>query len=207
RAVGKFPSVQARISSMLADILAMESLVHGVAGSSELGAPVDPVERGVVRLAVSRGATRVLDAARELHGAAAYAGDVAAARRWADARALTLLDGSDLALESYIVLEGTREVRHRLARLNDSSDVLNRVDAAASLLVDKAKNRWRRVSNKAVPGVGVSDLHEYAARLGEAVNAAIRRYGSEIVERQHAQSRFAQVTAELAMWSALSARV
>jgi alkylation response protein AidB-like acyl-CoA dehydrogenase len=207
RSVGKFPSVQARISVMISELLAMESLVHAVAGLSEPGAPVDPVERGVVRLAVGRSAARVLDSARELHGAAAYAGNVATSRHWADARALTLLDGSDLALESYIVLEGTREVRHRLARLNDSSDVLNRVDAAASLLVDKAKNRWRRVSNKAVPGVAVPSLHEYAARLGDAVNQAVRRYGSEIVERQHAQSRLAQITAELAMWSALSARV
>ncbi len=207
RAVGKFPSVQSRIAGMLSEILAMESLVHGVAGLSESGGIVDPVERGVVRLAVARSSARVLDAARELHGAAAYAGDVASTRAWADARALTLLDGSDLALESYIVLEGTREIRHRLHRLNDAADVLNRVDAAASLLVDKAKNRWRKVSGKSVPGVQMQALHEYAARLGVAVDDAVRRHGHELVERQHVQSRFARIVAELASWSALSARV
>jgi acyl-CoA dehydrogenase family protein 9 len=207
RAVGKFPSVQARISAMLADILAMESLVHGVAGLSEPGAAVDPVERGIVRLAVSRGATRVLDAARELHGAAAYAGDVAAARRWADARALTLLDGSDLALESYIVLEGTREIRHRFERLHDSGDVIGRVDAAASLLLDRAKNRFRKVATKHIPGAAIPELHAYAARLGVAVDETVRRHGIELVEKQHTQSRLASVTAELATWSALAARI
>jgi acyl-CoA dehydrogenase family protein 9 len=207
RAVAKFPSVQARISMMLSDIFAMESLVHGVAGLSEPGAPVDPVERGVVRLAVSRGSTRVLDAARELHGAAAYAGDLAAARRWADARALTLLDGSDLALESYIVLEGTRDIRHRLQRLHDPADVFGRVDAAASLLMDRAKNRLRRAVNHNIPGVQIGDLHEYARRLGAAVDDSVQRHGVELVEKQHIQSRLASATAELAAWSAIAARV
>lgn len=207
RAVGKFPSVQSRIAGMLSEILAMESLVHGVAGLAESGAPVDPVERGVVRLAVASSSARVLDAARELHGAAAYTGDVANTRAWADARALTLLDGSDLALESYIVLEGTREIRHRLQRLQDSADVLSRVDVAASLLVGKARNRFRRAAGKAVPGVEIEKLHEYAGRLGAAVDDAVRRHGTELVERQHVQSRLARVVAELSIWSALAARV
>jgi acyl-CoA dehydrogenase family protein 9 len=207
RSVGKFPSVQSRVAGMLSEILAMESLVHGVAGLSESGRPVDPVERGVVRLAVATSSARVLDAARELHGAAAYAGDVESTRAWADARALTLLDGSDLALESYIVLEGTRDLRHRFQRLSDSSDVLNRVDAATSLLVDKARHRFRRVTGKAVPGVEIAKLHEYAARLGAAVDDAVRRHGTELVERQHVQSRFARIVAELSTWSALAARV
>lgn len=207
RPVGNFPTVQAKISGMLADILAMESLVHGVAGLSEPGATVDPIERGVVRLAVSRGAARVLDAARELHGAAAYAGDVAAARHWADTRALTLLDGSDLALESYIVLEGTREVRHRLSRLDVASDLLNRVDAAASLLVEKGKNRWRKASPQEIPGVSMVELHDFAQRLGSSVEASVRKYGIELVEKQHVQSRLASVAVELATWAALAARV
>lgn len=207
RSVGKFPSVQSRIAGMLSEILAMESLVHGVAGLSESGRPVDPVERGVVRLAVATSSARVLDAARELHGAAAYAGDVVSARAWADARALTLLDGSDLALESYIVLEGTRELRHRFQRLSDSSDVLSRVDAATSLFVDKARHRFRRVTGKSAPGVEISKLYEYAARLGAAVDDAVRRHGTELVERQHVQSRFARIVAELSTWSALAARV
>lgn len=207
RSVGKFPSVQSRIAGMLSEILAMESLVHGVAGLAESGRPVDPVERGVVRLAVATSSARVFDAARELHGAAAYAGDVVSTRAWADARALTLLDGSDLALESYIVLEGTRELRHRFQRLSDSTDVLNRVDAATSLLVDKARNHFRRATGKKVPGVEISKLHEYAARLGAAVDDAVRRHGTELVERQHVQSRFARIVAELSTWSALAARV
>lgn len=207
RAVGKFPSVQTRVAGMLSEILAMESLVHGVSGLAESGAAIDPVERGVVRLAVATSSARVLDAARELYGAAAYAGNVANTRAWADARALTLLDGSDLALESYVVLEGTREGRHRHQRLSDSMDVLSRVDVTASVLLDKARNRLRRAVGKAVPGVEIEKLHEYAKRFGDAVDDAVRRHGSELVERQHVQSRLARIVAELSTWSALAARV
>jgi acyl-CoA dehydrogenase family protein 9 len=148
-----------------------------------------------------------LDAARELHGAAAYVGDLAAARRWADARALTLLDGSDLALESYIALEGTRDVRHKLEQLHDPTDVLGRVDAAASLLFGRAKNRLSRPAVSDVPGADLPALHEYAGRLGRAVGDTVRRHGVELVEKQHTQSRLASVVTELAIWSAVAARI
>src|SRR5690606_33160382 len=75
RKVGHFPSVQDRVATMLADILALESLVHGSAGASAARPEPDPVERAVVRLAASRTSARVLDTARELQGAAAFAGD------------------------------------------------------------------------------------------------------------------------------------
>lgn len=207
RPVGNFPSVQYRVANMLADIVAMESLVHAVAGLAEPGSPADPVERGVVRLAIARGATRVLDAARELHGAAAYAGDLKAARHWADTRALTLLDGSDLALESYVMLEGTREIRHRMARLSDPSDVLLRVDAAATHFVDRTKNLLRRARGSKIDGLGMESLHAYSERLGQAVEEIIRLHGVEFVEQQHTQSRLASVTTELSSWCALAARV
>jgi len=207
RAVGNFPSVRFRIASMLGDIVAMESLVHAIAGLGEPGAPVDPVERGVVRLAVSRGATRVLDAARELHGAAAYAGDLKAARHWADARALTLLDGSDLALESYIVLEGTRDLREQMARLSDSSDVLARVDAAATRLVASAKKRLLPSVEKSHWAGQLGGLESYSERLRAAIHHSIEEHGVEFVERQHTQSRLASISTELATWAALLARV
>jgi alkylation response protein AidB-like acyl-CoA dehydrogenase len=207
RPVGNFPSVQFRIANMLSDIVAMESLVHAVAGLGEPGKSPDPVERGVVRLAVARGATRVLDAARELHGAAAYAGDLKAARHWADTRALTLLDGSDLALESYIVLEGTREIRQKMAQLSDPTDVLSRVDAVATHFVDRAKNQIRKVATQRIEGLGMDGLQQYAGRLGRQVEAIVRRHGVELVEQQHTQSRLASATTELATWSALASRV
>lgn len=207
RSVGKFPSVQYRVADMLADILAMESLVHGAAGREETRGAVDPVERAVVRLAVSRGSARVLDRARELHGAAAFAGDVAASRHWADTRALTLLDGSDLALESYIVLEGTREIRHRLQRLSEESGMLTRVDAATSIFLDKARVRLKKSVSQEIPGIDFASLQAHAIELGAAVDRATRQYGSELVEHQHLHSRLASITAELATWVALAARV
>ncbi len=207
RSMGKFPSVQYRIAGMESEILAMESLVHAVAGLAEPGAAVDPVERAIVRLGVSRGAARVLDAARELHGAAAFAGNMKAARHWADTRALTLLDGSDLALESYIVLEGTRSIRQRLGRLRAAPDMLSRVDAAASILVDKAKSRLHRGAELTVPGMKLDRLYQFATQLGLAVDQAVRKHGVELVEKQHIQSRLAGITVDLSIWSAMAARL
>lgn len=207
RPVGKFPSVQFGISTMLSDLLAMESLVHGVAGLADRNIPMDPVERGVVRLAVARSSHRVLENARELYGAAAFRGPASLARRLADTRALSLLDGSDSALESYIVLEGTRDVRYRLAQLADNTDPLGRIDAAASLTFDKVRARFRRATAAELPGLRLDALHQCTAQLSVHVDAAVRRYGGEIVERQHIQRRLAHIVAELSTWVALAARV
>ena len=207
RPVGKFPSVQFGIAAMLSEILAMESLVHGAAGLSGRGAGVDPVERGVVRLAVSHGSQRVLEIARELYGAAAFTGETSLARRWADTRALSLLDGSDSALESYIILEGTRHVRHRLARAMDQNDPLGRVDAVASIALDKIGARFKRATVTGVSGLRVEALHEHTAHLSQQVESAVIRYKGDIVEKQHVHRRLARIVAELSTWVALCARV
>jgi len=207
RPVARFPSVQGRIAGMLAEIVAMESLVHACAGVSDIGQPVDPVERAVVRLAVSRGAARVFSAARELHGAAAFAGTASASRHWANAQALTLLDGSDMALESYILLEGTRELRHRLATFAHAPDMIARVDAGASLLLDRAKERIRKATAQEVPHVDYRELGEKVSHLGHCVRQAVEKHGADLVEKQHVHSRLASATSELATWTALCARL
>lgn len=207
RSVGNFPSVQDRISAMLADLLAMESLVHGAAAGNDLKESADPVERAVVRLCAARASARILDAARELHGAAAFAGDSESARRWTDTRALSLLDGSDLALESYITLEGTREIRHRLEALANPREPLMRIEAFRLHAVDKMKSRLSRVLNREVPGVRVHELEKLVAELGEHVTEQLKRQGSDIVEMQHVQRRIATITTDLATWYALCVRV
>ncbi len=207
RPVAKFPSVQFGISAMLGDLLAMESLVHGVAGLAGHGAPVDPVERGIVRLSASRCSKRVLENARELYGAAAFKGESSIARRWADTRALGLLDGSDSALESYIVLEGTRSVRHRLEQVMDATDPLGRVDAAASILFDKVGARFKRAIVHEVPGLRLQQLYAHTAQLSEQVERSLLKYKGEIVEKQHVHRRLATIVADLSTWVALAARV
>lgn len=207
RSIARFPSVQSSVATMISEVLALESLVHAVSGLCEQAFQVDPVERAVVRLAASRASTRVLDAARELHGASAFVGDTSVANHWADTRALTLLDGSDHALQSYIVLEGTRKIRHRFSVMAGGGDPLLRLDAAASHLYDKASARLRRVTGAKAPELALDHLHGLTARLSEEVDRAIRRHGREFVEKQHTHRRLAVVTAELAAWLAVAARV
>ncbi len=207
RRVGHFPSVQDRVAGMLADILALESLVHGTAGSVHSVMGIDPVERAVVRLAASRAATRILDGARELHGAAAFAGDTRAARRWADTRALTLLDGSDLALESFIILEGTRDIRHELEDLSRKPTPVAYLESTWDRASKNFKNRTLRALSSDVPAVRLQHLSEHAEELSQRIRQELKHYGRDIVEMQHVQRRLATVLMELSTWFALAMRV
>jgi alkylation response protein AidB-like acyl-CoA dehydrogenase len=207
REIARFPSVQSTVAVMMAETLATESLVYAVAGPIDRPLDLDPVERAVVRLAASRSAARVLDAARELHGAAAFSGNMSAFRHWADTRALSLLDGSDHALQSYIVLEGTRKVRDRLQTMAHGHGPLVRMDAAASHLIDKASARMHRVKTSAQEGLELDKLHDLAGSLSRAVDRAIVKHGVEFVEKQHVHRRLAVASADLSAWGALSARV
>ncbi len=205
RPVGNFPSVQDRVAGMVADALGLESLVHSVAGA-ELRERGDPVEPALVRLAASKTAGRVLDASRDLHGAAAFGGPAGPARRWTDTRALTLLDGSDSALESYLFLEGTRELR-RAAGGGDNVDPWSRLDAFGNHALAQVRARVRRALSAEVPGTETQALAAFVHQLGDRVQEALRSQGPEIVERQHLHRRLAAIAAELATWEALSSRV
>lgn len=207
RAVSHFPSVHDRTASMLADILALESLVYAVSGFAPLRSRIDPVERAVVRLSASQTAGRVLDAARELFGAAAFAGPATAAHRWIDTQALTLLDGSDLALQSYIALEGTREIRKRLRSLADPTEGFARWDAWGQQLWSQARGRFQYQLAKNEPGLSPASFSALARSLGERVQAELRDFGAEFVERQHVHRRLANSVTELSVWQALSSRV
>jgi acyl-CoA dehydrogenase family protein 9 len=192
---------------MLSDILALESLVGAAAGTVHSVRGVDPVERAVVRLAASRTSSRVLDAARELHGAAAFAGDTESARRWTDSRALTLLDGSDLALESFIILEGTRELRRQSRSTHDAQGILEPIRSLVARTRKELEVRLRQVAYGGPSSVRLRELGEHTVQLYESVQLELRRHGEELVEMQHVQRRLATILMELSTWFALAMRV
>jgi acyl-CoA dehydrogenase family protein 9 len=209
RSVGQFPSVRERISRMLSECLAAESLVYLCVNIAEKTGSIDSVESGVVRLAVARSAARVLDAARELHGAAAFVAASGAVRKWADGRALCLLDGSDFALESYVILEGTRVARQRAERLAEAiQNPLSRLDVFGEMAIDGVKKRLDRLSTANDPTLArlTVGLNRRTDELGRAVQTQIRRYGRDIIEMQHVQRRLASAATDLATWAAVVSR-
>jgi acyl-CoA dehydrogenase family member 9 len=203
RPVGNFPSVQERIATLLSETFALQSLVHLVAGGSDDDS-ADPLERGLARLAASRISARVLDATRELHGAAAFSGDIASSRRWADTRALALLDGSDLALESSIVLEATRDLRkgNRIA-----SPVPPPTHEGPKGLVDRLWSSRAQQSQEEAPGCRTKALESLTRELGNQVRNQFLTHGAEFVEHQHAHRRIANAALELSVWLAVVVRV
>jgi acyl-CoA dehydrogenase family protein 9 len=209
RSIGQFPSVRERVSRMLAECLAAESLVYLCLALAERTGELDAVESAVVRLHASRSAARVLNSVQELAGAQAFLADAGPLRQWADGRALCLLDGSDPALESYITLEGTRVARHRAERLAEAlAHPLASVDALGELALDNVRRRLERL-----PLTGDPELVRLGARLsalvadvGRGVQRQLRRYGAEIIEMQHVQRRLAVAVTELSAWVAVLAR-
>jgi alkylation response protein AidB-like acyl-CoA dehydrogenase len=209
RSVGQFPSVRERVSRMLSECLAAESLVYLCANLAEKTGATDAVESAVVRLAVARTASRVLDAARELHGAAAFVSASGAVRKWADGRALCLLDGSDFALESFVTLEGTRVARQRAERLAEAmQNPLSRLDVFGEVAIDSVRRRIDRMAPGTEPALARISvgLKRRADELGRAVLSQIRRYGRDIIEMQHVQRRLAVAVTDLSIWASLLVR-
>lgn len=209
RSMGQFPSVRERVSGMLAECLAAESLVYLCLSIADRTREVDLVESAVVRLSASRSVARVLDSVWELSGAQAFESDAGALRRWADGRALCLLDGSDFALESYVTLEGTRVPRSRAERLTDAmAHPLASIDVLGEVALDEVRRRLDKFSLPGDPQLEelAERLRALTEQLGDAVRRQLRRYGSEIVEMQHVQRRLASAVTDLAAWLAVLSR-
>lgn len=209
RSIGQFPSVRERVSRMLAECLAAESLVYLCLSLADRTGELDLVESAVVRLCASRTASRVLDSVRELAGARAFRADAGALRKWADARALCLLDGSDFALESYVTLEGTRVARQRAERLSEAlAHPFTNVDVLGELAFDGVRRRLDKLPLSEAPELSAlgRSLQELIDELGASVRRQLRRYGSEIIEMQHVQRRLALAVTDVAAWSAVLSR-
>lgn len=206
RPVGNFPSVQERVAVLLSETFALQSLVHLVAGIGDAFGTADPLERGLARLAASRISARVLDATRELHGAAAFSGDVTQSRRWADTRALALLDGSDLALESFVVLEATRELRKGGPQVS-LPPLPSPLPEGPKGVVERLWSSRHVPPTEGAPGCRLRSLELLTRELGNQVRHQFTSHGAEFVEHQHAHRRIANAALELAVWLSVLIRV
>ncbi len=214
REVGQFPSVRERVSRMFAECYATESLVYGAAGVVARTGEGDPVESAVVRLAAARCAARVLEAARELHGAAAFVAESGVVRKWADGRALCLLDGSDFALESFVALEGTRVVREKRVALvgaleHPLGEPRRTLDALGAYAIERVRKTFGGGGSERFPAPlrsMAARLESRAAALGREIEIQIERHGEDLIEMQHVQRRVAIAVTELSTWLCVLSR-
>ncbi|MCH2107844.1 MAG: acyl-CoA dehydrogenase [Polyangiaceae bacterium] len=209
RPLANFPSVRAEIAKVLSDVLAVETLVLAAAGDP-LTRRESFLERGVVRLFVADAAERVFHGARELYGARAFTtqeGGKQPRVSWADARALTLLDGSDFALQSAVVLEGTEPFRRKIASLSSTSEQLDHLDLLGAQTLERMRGKLRRALSPHIPKMRMDELESFTTALGELVRDKLKKHRDYFVEMHNLHRRILCITTELAGWLALASRV
>ncbi len=207
RRIARFPTVQASTSRMLGTIFALESHCLATAGLETADQGDRSVDHGIVRLLASQTASTVIELSRELHGVSAYDKHEDLRSLWGDCRALTLLDGSDYALHSFIALEATREIRDELIETADADSNMAKLDLLGVQTLARMRRKVHNALTSAVPGADLKELEIYSVRFSETVYEILRVSKEDFIELQHFHRRIALLFVDLSAWLAIAGRL
>jgi acyl-CoA dehydrogenase family member 9 len=201
RVIGEFPILKDKITKMMADVYAIESMTYLTAGLADQGTEDYSLESAICRVASSEALWRVVNEAMQISAGQAYVGKSPLGRQMRDARATFVLDATNEILRCFIALSGLRGPG---TRLSEVVGAMNEPVKGFGLLRDFALRKVREAFRRE----RVTRAHPLLAReavifeqiteeLSRAAHRALRDHGPEIAEMQYTQMRIANVAIDL----------
>jgi acyl-CoA dehydrogenase family member 9 len=201
RVIGEFPILKDKITKMMADVYAIESMTFLTTGLADHGVEDYSLESSICRVASSEALWRVVNEAMQISAGQGYVGNSPLGRQMRDARAAFVLDGTNETLRCFIALSGLRGPG---TRLSEVVGAMNEPVKGFGLLRDfalrKVREAFRRERvTRAHPLLSREAVifEEVTEELSRAAHRALRDHGTEIAEMQYTQMRIANIAIDL----------
>ncbi|MBS0209295.1 MAG: acyl-CoA dehydrogenase family protein [Planctomycetes bacterium] len=199
--IGNFEMVKEKLAYMQAGIFAMEAATYQTAALIDADTAEYMVETAMLKVFATEVLWRIINDTFQLFGGKAYFTDEPFERMMRDARINTIGEGANDVLRSFVALVGMRDVGLEL------QGVLNAVFNPLGNLGRIGRFASRKVgsllSSPTIP-VRAMELHDDAARvarslgrLGSEVEALLRHYQEDILEREYQLGRVADAATEI----------
>jgi len=201
RAIGEFPILKNKLSKMLSDAFAVESMTYLTAGLLDRSVDDYSLESAICRVAAAEALWRAANEAMQLAGGSGYLGTLPLERRLRDARGGLVVDGTTETLRCFIALSGLRGPGERMSDVEGAIiEPVKGFGLLKSFAVRKVREAMRRER--------LSRAHALLAReavlfeegvdgLESAAQRVLREHGREIPEMQLLQVRIANVVIDL----------
>ena len=210
RAIAEFPAIKDKVSLMLADCYAAESMVCLAAGMADRKMEDYSVESAICRVAASEALWRVVNHGVQVMASGAYLTNHPMERRLRDARGGFVVDATNEILRCFIALSGMRGPGRQLGEVEQAMvEPVKGFGLLRDFAVRKVKEalgRERVTRAHSLLNREMVLFEDVTDALHKAVIRALREHGQEIAEMQHTQLRVANIAIDLFALAACLAR-
>ena len=217
QSIAEFGLIKTKIAQMAIDCFAAESVVWMVAHYIDSGCNDYSMEAAISKVFASEAMQRVANEALQIAGGNGYMKEFPYEQIVRDSRILTIFEGTSEILRLYIALSGMKEAGRLMEELAESvEDVFNNPIKGLGVLSEYAGRRIAQITpfrrDKMVSCVPATLRNEaliydkYASELGRVADVLLRRHGKEIVSKQLAMKRLADIVIDLFVGLSVLAR-
>ncbi|MFO0692159.1 MAG: acyl-CoA dehydrogenase family protein [Polyangiales bacterium] len=217
--IADFGMVKQKIGQMVVDCYASESTVNMVASLMDQGYEDYAVEAAISKVFATEAAWRTIDEALQIAGGNGFMCEYPYERMLRDSRINRIFEGTNEILRLFIALTGMSDVATQLADLvNIRKSVFSDPIKGFGVLQDYALKHAQLATGlkrpkthftKVVPELAAEAeaLEEATRELAAAADRILRKHGKNIIGKQFASKRLADIMVDMFVWTCVLARV
>lgn len=218
QSIAEFGLIKKKISDMTVDCFAAESAVWMVGHYIDSGHKDYSVEAAISKVFASEAMFRTANEALQIAAGNGFMKEFPYEQIVRDSRILTIFEGTSEILRLFIALSGMKGPGTLLRELQSATDdIFNNPIKGFGLLTDYAGRRITQMTslgNERVVGAVSEDLRDdalifekYSLELARVADVLLRRHGKNIVDKQFALQRAADVVIDLFVGLSVLSRV
>lgn len=216
KSISEFGLVQEKIAKMTALCFATESVVGLVGHYIDSGVDDYSVEAAISKILASESLWMVANESLQIAGGNGFMRDFPYERVVRDSRINLIFEGTNEILRLYIALCGLKDVGEYLKEIASAGKLLNDPIKGFGVLSNYAGKKFTELTS-----IGMDKFEEVHSslkaqaeflekstlQLSKISGALIKKYRKDIVEKQFAQKRIAEITIDLFSGFAVLSRV
>jgi alkylation response protein AidB-like acyl-CoA dehydrogenase len=219
RPIAEFGLIKMKIGQMVVDCYAAESVVNVVNGLIDGGSNEYAVEAAISKIFATEAMWRTADEALQIAAGSGYMCEFPYERIMRDARINRIFEGTNEVLRLFVALTAMNDVGTELTELASSlQGIFNHPIKGFGVLSDYARKRTAWATGIAGEGAAFTKIvpelaaeaagFERATRsLATAADRLLRKHGKNIIGKQFASSRLANIMIDLFVLASVLSRV
>ncbi|MGD9253814.1 MAG: acyl-CoA dehydrogenase family protein [Holophagae bacterium] len=217
--IGSFGLIKQKIGHMVVDCYATESTVQMMAALADRGYEDFSVEAAITKIYATEALWRAADEALQTAGGTGYMREYPYERVLRDCRINRIYEGTNDILRLYVALTALNDVGQRLKEMAGSlRGIFDDPIKGFGLLYDYAKRRATWATGFPVSGSSMGKAHvelrpeadifeDLARDLAAMADRLLRKHGKDIIGKQFATRRLADVMIDLWVLACVLSRV
>ncbi len=209
--IANFGMIQEKISRMMVDTFATESMVYLTTGLMDRGDVDYSMESAICKVFASEALWRTVNEAMQIAGGIGYSKEYPYERALRDSRINLIFEGTNEVLRMFIALAGMQGHGEYLKRVGKA---LQNPLSQLGVLTDYALHRIKdAVTTERLNGIDdslsfeVGKFEQYAKELHLAVEKVLSRYRKDVINQQFLLKRIADMSIQLFGMIAVISRV